>query len=448
MAWPAPNDYADAVQRPRVFLEDEELRGGQVERTPLGLPMVWSGNFADVYKIHCPATSNTWALKCFTRRVPGQQERYRQIAAHLDQAKLPFTVDFQYIEQGIRVGGERFPVLKMRWVEGLMLNQFVEEHIERPGNLKMVLDLWVKLAARLRQAEIAHADLQHGNVILVPTGGGSLALRLIDYDGMYVPALAGSRSGEVGLPAYQHPQRIREGTYDGEVDRFSHLVIYTAIRCLMVGRSALWNRFNTGENLLFRETDLCRPEASQLFDVLWRIGDADARSLVGRLILACRRPLGESPLLQELVATDGQVLPLSGNERTEVEAVLGVEAVPAATPYSTGPIEAATPMPPMAAEQQPPEQPPQIAAPPHGETEPVVPGAFEEFLDAVHQLPAPSVARPRKKPGSQEYLGPIRRLWKRLGAVSRPVGQTVLLSIPNRGPYGAGDARGPRVPRR
>ena len=67
--------------------------------------------------------------------------------------------------------------------------------------------------------------------------GGSLALRLIDYDGMYVPALAGTRSGEVGLPAYQHPQRIREGTYNAEVDRFSHLVIYTAIRCLMVGRT-------------------------------------------------------------------------------------------------------------------------------------------------------------------------------------------------------------------
>ena len=52
---------------------------------------------------------------------------------------------------------------------------------------------------------------------------------------MYVPALAGTRSGEVGHPAYQHPQRLREGIYNAEVDRFSHLVIYTAIRCLMVG---------------------------------------------------------------------------------------------------------------------------------------------------------------------------------------------------------------------
>ena len=43
---------------------------------------------------------------------------------------------------------------------------------------------------------MAHADLQHGNVILVPKGD-QLALKLIDYDGMYVPALAGGLSGDV-----------------------------------------------------------------------------------------------------------------------------------------------------------------------------------------------------------------------------------------------------------
>ncbi len=198
--------------------------------------MLWSGNFADVFKIHCPATGNTWALKCFTREVAGQRERYRRIAAHLEQAQLPFTVDFQYLEQGLRIGGRWFPALKMRWVEGLTLAEFVEEHLERPGNLKMLLDLWVKLSARLREAEMAHADLQHGNVLLVPMSGGSFALRLIDYDGMYVPALAGMQSGELGHPAYQHPQRLREGTYSAEVDRFSHLAIYGAVRCLMVGR--------------------------------------------------------------------------------------------------------------------------------------------------------------------------------------------------------------------
>ena len=112
-------------------------------------------------------------------------------------------------------------------------------------------------------------------MLLVPAGGGSLALRLIDYDGMYVPALAGSPSGELGHPAYQHPQRLREGTYNAEVDRFSHLAIYTAIRCLMVGRGELWQRFNNGDNLLFREADFKQPATSDLFGALWELRDAD-----------------------------------------------------------------------------------------------------------------------------------------------------------------------------
>ena len=263
-----------------------------------------------------------WALKCFTREVSGQRERYRLIAAHLEQAQLPFTVDFQYLEQGIRISGQWFPALKMRWVEGLTLAEFVEEHLDRPGNLKMLLDLWVKLAGRLREAGIAHADLQHGNVILVPMSGGSLALRLIDYDGIYVPALAGTPSGELGHPAYQHPQRLREGTYNAEVDRFSHLAIYTAIRCLMIGRRQLWQQFNNGDNLLFREADYRAPAQSTVFGFLWRnLPDSDARALLGRLIVACKGRLEDAPLLDEVVL-EGNTLPLTSGQEAEVNALL------------------------------------------------------------------------------------------------------------------------------
>lgn len=70
----------------------------------------------------------------------------------------------------------------------------------------------VKLAARRRKANLAHADLQHGNVLLVPAGaGGRLGLKLIDYDGIFVPAQSGIRTGEVGPPAFQYPQRLQKG---------------------------------------------------------------------------------------------------------------------------------------------------------------------------------------------------------------------------------------------
>ena len=51
----------------------------------------------------------------------------------------------------------------------------------------------------LRDARMGHGDLQHGNVLLVPgSKEGALALKLIDYDGMWVEALLGNPPGERG----------------------------------------------------------------------------------------------------------------------------------------------------------------------------------------------------------------------------------------------------------
>ena len=170
-------------------------------------------------------------------------------------------------------------------------------------------------------------------------------IRLVDYDGMHTPELADTPSGELGHLNYQHPQRFREKIYNGAVDRFSHLVIYSGIRCLAGGQAELWQRFNNDENLIFQESDFLRPAESQAFQTLWRHEDADARTMVGRLILACGRPLADAPLLDELV-TDGRVRPLERAEARAVERVLAARgpletvALPvqasAAAPGSTG----------------------------------------------------------------------------------------------------------------
>src|SRR5215475_3827400 len=115
--WPLSQDYNEAVQNPVHSFADPDLHGGEVVTNALGLPMPRSGNFADVYEIRSPAGDRRWAVKCFTRAVPGQRERYAAISAHLRQSRLPFTVDFEYLETGIRVGGQWYPVLKMDWVE-------------------------------------------------------------------------------------------------------------------------------------------------------------------------------------------------------------------------------------------------------------------------------------------------------------------------------------------
>src|SRR5262245_3484245 len=134
MGWPMSQDYNEAVQSPARNFADPDLRRGEAVVNALGLPMPCSGNFADVYQVRCP-DGPRWAVKCFTREVPGLHERYAEISTHLRRVQLPFTVDFTYLDQGIRVAGRWFPVLKMQWVEGTPLNQFVAQSADNPALL-------------------------------------------------------------------------------------------------------------------------------------------------------------------------------------------------------------------------------------------------------------------------------------------------------------------------
>jgi pimeloyl-ACP methyl ester carboxylesterase len=322
MPWPQPTDYNAAVQNPALCFADADLRQAQPDADMLGLPRPHSGNFADVYQLKA-ADGQAWAVKCFTREVSGLAGRYRALSEHLVRARRSFLVDFSYLEQGICIRGDWFPILKMRWVEGLTLNQFLDGHAEQSGVLGRLAALWLKLTRELREAKIAHGDLQHGNVLLIPGDRDtSMKLRLIDYDGLWIPELAEQPSGEVGHPNYQHPTRLKQGGYGPEVDRFAALAIYTALRALSVGGRSLWKKYDTAENLLFREADFREPRSSRVLRELTHHADAAVRALAGRLVLALQASPEDAPLLEEFV--DGTtVQPLSVDEMVRIDAVIG-----------------------------------------------------------------------------------------------------------------------------
>jgi WD40 repeat protein len=323
MPWPLSQDYNEAVQSPRHCFTDPELQEGQAVTNALGLPMPRSGNFADVYEVICPRSKTRWAVKCFTREVPGLRERYSEISSHLRQAKLPFTVDFTYLADGIKVQGKWYPILKMQWVEGQLLNECVRNNLTRAATLDGLGQIWARMARRLREANVAHCDLQHGNVILVPgSKAGTLAVKLIDYDGMFVPALAKSRSGEVGHPAFQHPQRLKDGTYNLEVDRFPLLAVASAFHCLKVSGKPLWERFDNGDNLLFREADFRNPTGSVLLKELWQLDDPVAHALVGYLTLATQGRLEQTPLVDQLLE-EGTTPALTPAQEKQASSLLG-----------------------------------------------------------------------------------------------------------------------------
>ncbi|MBI3410133.1 MAG: hypothetical protein HY040_17460 [Planctomycetes bacterium] len=326
MPWPLSQDYNEAIQTPRISFADEELRGGEAVTNALGMPMPRSGNFADVYEF-TGASGSKWAVKCFTREVAGLRERYHEISLCLQKAKLPFTVDFQYLPQGIRIHGQWCPILKMHWVEGLLLNEFIRANLDKSKTLEGLSDVWVRMALWLREAGIAHADLQHGNVILVPgSKATSLAVKLIDYDGMFVPALAGKPSGEVGHPNFQHPERLQKSTYDAEVDRLPLLAVTCALRALVVGGKTLWDKYDNGDNLLFREQDLSNPGASALLKELWNLDDDGVHDLVGHLAIGLASTHEFVPHVSDLIQGNGPA-PLSAAQEGWVVSLFGAGAI-------------------------------------------------------------------------------------------------------------------------
>lgn len=262
MRWPNPSDYQDAIQNPHLCFNDPELKAGTVALLPMGLPRVASGNFASVYEIQ--TGKKRWAVRCFLRQATDQQRHYTYISQHLHSIWLPFLVDFEYQQQGIRILGQTYPIVKMQWVESIALHSFVKKHLKQPQNLLKLAAQWRGLVNSLQGSHLAHGDLQHGNVLVTSKG----EIRLVDYDAMYVPGLYGTNCAELGHPNYQHPQRT--GThYDDYLDNFSALVIYVSLRALAV-EPALWQDFHTGENLIFSIADFKVPSQSPVFQTLRR----------------------------------------------------------------------------------------------------------------------------------------------------------------------------------
>lgn len=293
-SYPTPSAYQEAVQFPESAFLDATLQQATPRTNVLGLPQPISGAFAVVFPM-TDAHNQRWAAKCFLTDVPDQQARYEAIAAHLSEHDLPALVTFDYQQPGIRIEGEAYPLLKMEWVEGTALNTWIRTHRDDPDALRALAEAWTDLLADLEAAQIAHGDLQHGNILVVDTDSGP-ALRLVDYDTLYVPALDGRQSPEVGHRNYQHPDRT-ERDFGPALDRFAGLVIYTAIQATRV-RPALWDRFDTGENLLFRDSDFYEPEQSPLVQVL---GDTEAIApLVSHLETACYQSPEQVPTLAQV----------------------------------------------------------------------------------------------------------------------------------------------------
>lgn len=293
MPWPTAADYQDAIQNPRFCFSDPELQSGVPEPNALGLPKPITGNFASVYQLCCGGRD--YAVRCFLHPFRDRQKRYAIISHYLEKTPRPYMVSFGFLSQALRVRGRWYPILRMEWVDGETLDRYVERNLDDSTAIARLADRFLDLVKDLRRCSIAHGDLQHGNILIV---NGDI--RLIDYDGMYVPGLDGMPSHETGHRHYQHPGRT-ENDFGPHLDNFSAWVIYLSLVALSVA-PYLWNHLQAGEeHLLFRQRDFDQPQSSKALQALGELPDGVVRSLLS---------VFQSCLTAEL----SRVPPLDGNQ--------------------------------------------------------------------------------------------------------------------------------------
>jgi predicted flap endonuclease-1-like 5' DNA nuclease len=294
--YPSGAEYMTAVQNPAVSFRDPDLCVAKPQLTRLGMPKPISGNFASVFDLSAP-DGRRFAVKCFTRDVPDQRERYEAISRHLagiapGGLSQPWKMDFEFLPEEVLVNGRRWPVMKMAWVEGARLDLWLADHHRNPLAVQALAARFAALIGDLERLKIGHGDLQHGNLLVAPDN----TLRLVDYDGMYVPALAARHAAERGHRHYQSPAR-GAGDYSETVDRFSAWVIYLSLTALAAD-PLLWLhlREQDAEYLLVSEEDYKSPTGSWRLDQMASVSP-ELKTLVEKVRQFAAQPLPTIPAL-------------------------------------------------------------------------------------------------------------------------------------------------------
>jgi len=251
-----------------------------------GEPVMTGGNFAEVFKMKDDQTGKLYAVKCFLREQEGRAEAYRMIAEELEYVSSTFLTPIKYLDKELFVdtnaGDEQeFPVLLMDWVEGETLDKYIRKHLDNQYVLSLLAYQFSRLAMWLMPQSFAHGDLKPDNILVKSDG----TLVLIDYDGMYVPAMKGQKARELGSTDFRHPSRT-ESDFDEHIDDFSLANILLSLKAISLQPSLLKD-FGAQDRLLFSENDYRNLSESNVMDALKPLmQDAELASLYSLFILA------------------------------------------------------------------------------------------------------------------------------------------------------------------
>ena len=308
MQYPLISEYVRAIQ------DASDNLGELAHLVPvlddLGEPYRSSGAFAVVFKMKDEQTGKCYALKCFTEEQEGRAEAYRQIADELEFVDSSYITSVKYLDKEIFVDSsceeDEFPVLLMDWIDGETMENYIAENYQDNYAMAMLCYRFCKMAAWLRSQPFAHGDIKPDNIMVRPDG----SLTLIDYDGMFVPAMKGQKSPTIGTKDFSHPLRTVDD-FNETIDDFALASIALSLKAISMN-STLLDTSGASDRLLFSESDYRTPSSSKAISALQDLMcDKNFCTLYSLFMLAlarkelsacsCRLFIGEKPIPSQTI---------------------------------------------------------------------------------------------------------------------------------------------------
>jgi tetratricopeptide (TPR) repeat protein len=244
-----------------------------------------SGNFAVVFKMKDEQSGKFYAVKCFTKEQEGRNESYKLIADELEYVSSNYLTPIRFLEKELFVDTDQtteteFPVLLMDWVDGIPMDKYIQKNINNQYALELLAFRFSKLATWLLTQPFAHGDLKPENILVKE----DCSIVLVDYDGMYVPAMQGQKSRELGSPNFRHPLRT-EDEFNERIDDFSIVLIVLSLKAFTLNTELIGD-YCTNDYMLFKEEDyLCLSKCEAMISIQNLLDDDELKMLIGVFLI-------------------------------------------------------------------------------------------------------------------------------------------------------------------
>lgn len=274
LSWPTVGQYAEVIKASTKSPDEyfDKLKHLRPVLDSNGEPIMSSGNFAVVFKMK-DEYGKQYAVRCFHRAQQEREKNYKLICDELAKVSSPYLSPIRYCDKELFVESDEYPVLLMDWVDGMTLDKYIRKIIDDKKTLRQLADNFRKLAIWLLNQPFAHGDLKPDNILVKDDG----SLVLVDYDGMFVPAMQGQRAREIGSPDFRNPSRT-EDDFNKDIDSFPIVSILLSLELLVENKDYL-SQYGAEDRLLFSEEDYRNIDKSMLYKRAYSTCNEDVSEL-------------------------------------------------------------------------------------------------------------------------------------------------------------------------